>query len=165
MEAATETITTSSETDIQDGEGFSYPSKIFTNPEFAKTILLTESDDDEIEVINPNFIGEYCSKCAKKYNRCWCYKSDWDDDLMEIETPNSPTKSLTMHKNFNLTMVLNRQPPPGWVEYRRCVTKQTTNNSENSNSREDNPIEKLIIKGIRSITTKEFEEMSFKVFL
>ena len=56
-------------------------------------------------------------------------------------------------------MVPIRQPPPGWVEYRRCVTKQTTNNSKNSHSREDNPIEKLIIKGIGSITTKEFEEM------
>ena len=86
-EADTETITTSSETDIQDGEGFSYPPKVFTNPEFAKTIPLTESDDnDEIEVINSNFIGEYCSKCAKKYDRCWCYKSesDWDEDLIEI---------------------------------------------------------------------------------
>ena len=65
----TETTTTSSETDIQDGEGFSSPPKVFTNPEFAKTILLTELDDNEIEVINPNFIGEYCSKCAKKYDR------------------------------------------------------------------------------------------------
>ena len=52
-----------------------------------------------------------------------------------------------------------RQPPPGWVEYRRWVTKQTANNSENTNSKEENPIERLIIKGIRSITTKEFEEM------
>ena len=91
-EADTETITTSSETDIQDGESVFYPPKIFTNPWFAKTIPLTESDDDEIEAINPNFIGEYCSECAKKYNRCWCYKSDWDNDLMEIETPKGPTK-------------------------------------------------------------------------
>ena len=52
-----------------------------------------------------------------------------------------------------------RQPPPGWVEYRRWVTKQNTNNGDNSNSKEDNPIEKLIIKGIRSKMTKEFEEM------
>ena len=35
-EADTETITTSSETDIQEREGFSYPPKVFTNPEFAK---------------------------------------------------------------------------------------------------------------------------------
>ena len=52
QEADAETITTSSETDIQDGQGFSYPPKIFTNPEFAKNIPLTELDDDEIEVIN-----------------------------------------------------------------------------------------------------------------
>ena len=56
-------------------------------------------------------------------------------------------------------MMLISQPTPGWVEYRRWVTKQTTNSSENTNSKEENPIEKLIIKGIRSITTKEFEEM------
>ena len=52
-----------------------------------------------------------------------------------------------------------RQPPPGWVEYMRWVSKQTANSSENTNSREENPIEKLIIKGNRSITTKECEEM------
>ena len=158
-EADTETITTSSETDIQDGEGFSYPAKIFTNPEFAKTILLTELDDGEIEVIIPNFIGEACSKCAKKYERCWCYKLDWDDELLEIETPKDPTERSNNPQKVNVTVVPMRQPPSGWVEYRGHVMKQTTNNSENSNSREDNPIEKLIIKGIRSITTKKFEEM------
>ena len=158
-EADTETITTSSETDIQNGEGFSYPPKIFTNPEFAKTIPLTELDNYEIEVVNPNFIGEYHNECAKKYKRCWCYKSDWDDDLMDTETPKGPTERSNNPQKLSVAMVLIRQLPPGWVEYGRWVTKQTTNNSENSNSREDNPIEKLIIKGIRSITTKEFEEM------
>ena len=54
-------------------------------------------------------------------------------------------------------MVPIRQPPPGWVEYRRCVTKQNTN--ESKCLKEESPIEKLIIKGIRSITTKELEEM------
>ena len=49
-------------------------------------------DNDEMEVINPNFIGEHCSECAKKYDRCWCYKLDWDKDLIEIETPKGPTK-------------------------------------------------------------------------
>ena len=155
----TETKTTRSEKDVHDGEGFSYPPKIFTNHEFAKTILLTELDDEEIEVINPNFIGEYCSKCPKKYTRCWCYKLDWDDDLREIETPKGPTKKSNNPRKLNVTVVPIRQSPPGWVEDRICVTKQTTNNNENSNSREDNPIEKLTIKGIRSTTTKEFKEM------
>ena len=50
-----------------------------------------------------------------------------------------------------MTVMPKRQPPPGWVEFR----KQATRNNSNDND----PIEKIIIKGIRSITTKEFEEM------
>ena len=42
-----------------------------------------------------------------------------------------------------------RQPPPAWAEFRRCVTKKNDNN----------PIDKLIIKGIRSISMQEYEEM------
>ena len=58
--------------DIQDGEDISFAPKIFTNPEFAATIPLTESEDNQVELTNKNFIGEYCSECVKKYNRCWC---------------------------------------------------------------------------------------------
>ena len=66
-EADTETRTTSSETDIQNGDGLSYLPEIFTNPEFSKTIPLIESDDDdEMEVVNPNFIGEYCSEYVQR---------------------------------------------------------------------------------------------------
>ena len=43
-----------------------------------------------------------------------------------------------------------RQPPPGWAEFRRCVTKTNKDND---------PIDKLIIKGIRSISTQEYEDM------
>ena len=158
-EADTETVTTSLETDIQNGKGFSYPPEILTNLEFAKTIPLTESDDNEIEVVNPNFLGEFCRDCAKKYDRCWCYKSDWDKDLIDIETPKAPTKRSNNLQNLSIAMVPIRQPRPGWIEYRRWVTKQNTNNGDDSNSRDDNPTEKLIIKGIRSIITKDFEEM------
>ena len=73
----------------------------------------------QIELVKPNFIGEYCSKCAKKYNRCWCYKSDWDDDLMDIETPKGPTKRSNNLQNLSIAVMPIRQPPPGWVEYRR----------------------------------------------
>ena len=60
-------VTTSSETDIQTGKGFAYPPEIFTNPEFAKTVPLSDTDCDEIgvEVTNPNFVGEFCSECIK----------------------------------------------------------------------------------------------------
>ena len=44
--------------DIQDGEGFDYAPKIFTSPEFATTIPLTELEDNQVELTNKNFIGE-----------------------------------------------------------------------------------------------------------
>ena len=112
---------------LRNGEGFSYPPEILTNSEFAKIVPLTESDDNEVEVVNPNFIGEYCSECAKKYDRCWCYKSDWDNDLMDIEIPKVLTNGSNNPQKLSLAMVPIRQPPPGWVEYRRWVTKQNTN--------------------------------------
>ena len=107
-------------------------------------------EDNQIELTNKNFIGEYCSECVKKYDRCWCFKSDWEDKLIKVGT-------LNIQRKLNVAVVPIRQPPPSWVEYRRCITKQNTNKSEDL--REESPIEKLIIKGIRSITTKEFEEM------
>ena len=71
------------------GKGFVCPPEIFTNPEFAKTVPLSDMDCDEVgvEATNPNFVGEFCLECIKKYNRCWCFKSDWEDDLVEVEMP------------------------------------------------------------------------------
>ena len=83
---------------------------------------------------------------------------------MEVETPkgltNNPTSTQnnTQKQPINVTLVPIRQPPPRWVEYRRCVVKQSRAN-ECKSLKEENPIEKLIIQRIRSITTKEFEEM------
>ena len=153
---------TNSETDIQDGEGFAYAPKVFTNHNYAATIPLTESENSEVELTNKDFIGEYCGECVKKYDRCWCDKSNWDEELMEVEAPkgltNGPnTKQPNIQRKRNVTVVPIRQPPPSWVEYRRCITKQDTN--EHESLREENPIGKLIIKGIRPITTQEFEEM------
>ena len=82
---------TNSEMDIQDGEGFAYASKIYNNPNYAVTVPLTESEDNELELVPKNFIGEYCGECAKRYNRCWCVKSNWDEELKEVEMPKGPT--------------------------------------------------------------------------
>ena len=41
-----------------------------------------------------------------------------------------------------------RQPPPGWVEFRRQAARNTSTYND--------PIDKIIIKGIRSITTNQF---------
>ena len=52
--------TTSSETEIQMGKGFTYSPELLTSPEFAKTVPLSDTDNnDDIvksEVVNPNFI-------------------------------------------------------------------------------------------------------------
>ena len=69
--------TTNSETNIQDGEGFAYAPTIFTNPNYAATIPLTESKSSKVELTNTNFIGEYCGECVKRYDRCCCGKSNW----------------------------------------------------------------------------------------
>ena len=117
-EVDSEVVRSNSETDIQNGNGFSYPPEIFTNPDFANTIPLTDTDND-VDVTNPNFIGEFCKECVKNYNRCWCYKSDWDEDLIDVETPKAPTKRSNNLQNLSIAMVPIRQPHPGWVEYRR----------------------------------------------
>ena len=89
---------------------------------------------------------------------------DWDEDLIEVEPPkgptNNPNSDQTNHEKqpSNLTLVPIRQPPAGWMEYRRCVINQSNTNG-NGKTRDENPIDKIIIKGIRSISTTEFEEM------
>ena len=121
---------TNSEMDIQDGEGFAYAPKIYTNSNYAITVPLTESEDNELELVPKNFIGENCGECAKRYNRCWCDKSNWDEELMEVETPKGPTtnnpssdQNNTQKQPINIILVPIRQPPPGWVEYRRCTVE------------------------------------------
>ena len=108
-------ITSNFETDIQTGKGFAYPPEIHTNLEFAKTITLPDTDNDDVEITNPNFIGEFCKQCVKKYNRCWCYKSDWEEDLIDVEAPKALTK-LSNSQKLTVTMLPKRQPPPGWVD-------------------------------------------------
>ena len=83
---------------------------------------------------------------------------------MEVETPKGPTNSPNTNQPniqrqpLNMTVIPIRQPPPRWVEHRRHAVRQS-NTNECESLREENPIEKLIIRGIRSITTKEFEEL------
>ena len=51
-------------------------------------------------------------------------------------------------QQLTMTVMPKSQPPPCWAEFRRCVTKK-----------DNDVIDKLIIKGIRSISTQEYEEM------
>ena len=54
---------TTSETDIPVGQGFRYPPQVFTDPEFAATVPQTEEEEEEVG--NNKFIGNYCDTCAK----------------------------------------------------------------------------------------------------
>ena len=53
------------------------PIREITNPNYVATLPQTETESSELEVMQNNFIGEYCEKCIKKYNRCWCNGLDW----------------------------------------------------------------------------------------
>ena len=80
-------------------------------------------DNDEVKVTNRNFIGEFCKECVKKYNRCWCFKSDWEEDLINVETPKALTKPSNSQQ-LTMTVMPKRQPPPGWAEFRKQVMKK-----------------------------------------
>ena len=64
-ELDSEIVTSNSETDVQTGKGFTHPPEIYTNLEFAKTITLTDTDN-EVEGPNPNFIGEFLQGMCEK---------------------------------------------------------------------------------------------------
>ena len=62
---------------------------MFTDPEFAATVLQTEEEEEE-EVSNNKFIGNYCDNCAKYGETyCWCNSSDWEEGLLDEENPNT----------------------------------------------------------------------------
>ena len=161
---------TSSETDIPNGEGLSYSPKVYTDPKYAATLPQTETNCSASEAAQKNFVGEYCAKCIRKHNRCWCNGSDWDTDLVDIEPPNSPdtnpsnTTNITKRLN-SLKQVSIRQPPPGWPKCRNGATNksnkaQMDNGQRNNGSLMDEiPIDKIIIKGFRSVSQKEFDDM------
>ena len=64
---------------------------------------------------NPNFIGEFCGECVKKYNRCWCFKSDWEEDLIKVERLKAPTNEPNS-QHLTMAIMPKRQPPPGLVQ-------------------------------------------------
>ena len=97
-----------------------------------------------------------------------------DEDLMEVEPPKSPTngqnnKSNNTKQPNNLSIISIRQPPPGWLGFRKSIiSKSKSSNIYNKNEIRTNeqdttkgeiPFNRIIIRGIRSISTKEFEDM------
>ena len=116
---------TTSETDISVGEGFIYPLQVFTDPKFVVTVPHTEEEDEVSNNVeesrNNSFIGNYCETCDHSgETRCWCNSSDWREELLDVETPN--TNPTLENKTPSPTV---RKPPAGWVEQRRRTVKAT----------------------------------------
>ena len=107
---------------------------------------------------------------------------------MDIEPPSSPatypnnkinqrpllinvnkTNINKRHSNLKTSQsqVQIRQPPPGWPNWRNKISTATNqiNKSQNDNEKGDRnlmaevPINKIIIKGFKTISQKEFDNM------
>ena len=133
---------TISETDVPIGQGLRYPSQVFTDPEFAATVPKWEREEEE-EVSNNKFIGDYydtCAKCGETY--CWCKSSDWEEGLLDIES-STANPNPTLEKTPSPET--SRKLPAGWVEHRRRTVQATKENTRN-----------IIIENAKSISQEEF---------
>ena len=128
---------TMSETDIPVGQGLRYPPQVFIDPEFAATVPQMEEEE---EVSNNKFIGNYCDTCAKcGETRCWCNSSDWEEGQLDVENPGTnPTLEKTPSPENS------RKLPVGWVEHRRRTVQATKENKRN-----------IIIENAKSISQEE----------
>ena len=135
---------TNSETDVPVGQGLGYPLQVFTDPEFAADIPHTEEEE---EVYNDKFIGNYCETCAQcGETRCWCNSSDWGEQLVDVENPNAnPTL-----ENKTPSPKSVRKPPAGWPEFRR----RTISKAMQENNRQ------IVIENCKTISKEEYNNNS-----
>ena len=140
---------------------------MYTDPKYAATLSPTEAKCSASEAAQKYFMEEYCEKCIKKHKRCWCNGSDWDADLRDMEPPNSPAtnpiKTNTNKRSSSLKQVQIWQSPPGWSKCRNGATnecnKAQMDNGQEKSLMDEIPIDKIIIKGFKSTSQKEFDEM------
>ena len=100
---------------------------------------------DEVGNVEENklhFIEEFCEKCVKHHNRCWCNTFDWDEEI-NIEKPTN-LESEKPNQIF-------RQPPSGWSEFRRKTISRENKAVPESNN--------MTIKNCKSVSTENFKLM------
>ena len=106
-----------SETDIPAGQGFGYPSQIFTDPTYAATMTHTESEG-EVEQVR-KFLGKYCEFCDRcNKTHCWCNSSKWEEGLINVDDPNS---NPSIEK---IPSPAVREPPVGWSMFRCRIIRE-----------------------------------------
>ena len=107
---------TTSETDIPTSQGFEYPPQVFTDPTHTTITPHTESEDMVKQ--ETKFLGRYCEYCHKSgETHCWCFSSDWEDELLNVVDPNSnPSVEAIPSPTAN-------KPPVGWSEIRCTIVK------------------------------------------
>ena len=121
----TQTEDNTSETDVPVGQGFRYPPQVFTDPKYAAAVSHTEEEEKE-QLGNNKSLGKYCEfcdKCGETY--CWCNSSNWEEWLLNIETPNS---NPSIEKTPSPTI---RKPPVGWSEHRHRIVMAARENRQN----------------------------------
>ena len=113
-------------------------------------VLVTPADvphtEEEVEVNNDKFIGNYCETCDKcGETSCWCNSSDWGEELIDVE---NPTANPTLENKTSCPKSV-RKPPAGWVEHRRRTVKAMQENNR-----------KIVIENCKTISKEEFNNNS-----
>ena len=104
-----------SKTDVPVGQGFRYPTQVFTDPRYAATVSHTEEEEQPDK---SKFLGrycEFCDGCGKTH--CWCNSSDWEEGLLDVEKPGS---NPSIEKTPSPTV---RKPPVGWATHRHRIVR------------------------------------------
>ena len=105
-------------TDIPTGQGFWYPPQIFTDPTY--TVVMTHTEAEDMVKQETNFLGRYCEYCDECGETCcWCFSSDWEDELLNLDNPNS-NPSVEMIPSPTVS-----RPPVGWSEIRHTIIRET----------------------------------------
>ena len=103
-----------SKIDMPVGQGFRYPSQVFTDPRYAAVVPYMEEEKEKEQ--ESKFLGrccEFCNKCGKTH--CWCNSSDWEEGLLNVEDQSS---NPSIEKTPSPTV---RKPPMGWAAQRHRV--------------------------------------------
>ena len=93
-----------SKTNVPVGQGFRYPSQVFTDPKYAVAMPHMEGER-EVEQ-ESKFLGKYLEfyyKCGKTH--CWCNSFKWHEGLLDAGKSGS---SPSMEKTLSPTV---RKPP------------------------------------------------------